>query len=60
MRKCEVAVVKIAVKSSLKSGSFETGYKTLKKWSEHKNSEMIDIESVLKCFNKWVKWKIKQ
>lgn len=56
MREYEKAAVKMAVKRSIKAGTIEAGFYSLKKWTEaNKEKEIIDINDVLKCFIKWAK-----
>ena len=49
----EFAAVKMAVKRARKAGTVEAGFLSLRRWGE--KFPEYDLESVLKCFRKWVK-----
>ena len=52
----EFAAVKMAAKRSRKAGTAEAGFSSLRRWAER--FPEYDLESVLKCFRKWVKHEI--
>lgn len=54
MRTQELAVIRMAVKRSIKAGTVEAGYKHLLQWCEEWK-EYCNTDLVIKCFKKWVK-----
>lgn len=53
--KAEIAAVKMAVKRTLRKGTPEAGFSSLKKFLE--NNPQYDGPAVLKCYIKWLKRK---
>lgn len=51
--KDEISAVKVAIKRTIKAGSPEAGFQSLKNWSENHSNR--NISEVQKIFKKWLK-----